>query len=136
MVASAVVVILVGLGIYYSVLQSGPKSSPKPVTENIDITAPRVETAAAELSPQNFTAIEGQNVTLVVDNMDNATHFLMISKFGVYTNVIQPGQTVRVSFVANQVGVFPIYQADVLTGPCETYSACHLNQGYVTVIAP
>jgi uncharacterized cupredoxin-like copper-binding protein len=129
-VATAIFLILVGFGIYYSVSEIGLK----PVTESIDITIPGGDTAAAELSPQNFTVMEGQKVTLVINNMDNSPHFLYISALGVNTEIIQSGQTATVSFVPNKVGVFPLWQPP-MTGPCATYSTCNVNQGYVTVTA-
>jgi hypothetical protein len=128
-IAIAVVLILAGFGSYYVVQTRAPKS----LTETITITIPEGEDASAVLSPQNFTVMEGQHVTLVVDNMDNTSHTLAIPA-EMETPVILPGQVVSVSFIPNEVGVFPLLQPP-LTGPCATYSACNLNQGYVTVVA-
>jgi nitrous oxide reductase len=127
-VAIAIILILAGLGTYYAIVQSGPQGS---VTEAIAIVAPS-DVAAAELSPQNFTVTEGEKVTLVIDNMDNTTHTLAIPTI-METPVIQPGQTVIVSFVPKEVGVFPLMQPVIMQ--CQTYHACYLTGGYVTVIA-
>jgi heme/copper-type cytochrome/quinol oxidase subunit 2 len=61
-------------------------------------------------SPDSFTVKMGQHVTLAVLNTDDNTHGLVIKAFGVDTGKILPGQTYRVSFVANQTGTFEFYE--------------------------
>ncbi len=56
--------------------------------------------------PDNFTVTEGKNVTLAITNTDDNTHGLEITQFGVNSGIILPGDTVRVSFIANETGTF------------------------------
>ena len=128
MAAIAAVLILAGLGTYYATSPSDPLGS---VTETIAIIAPP-GAAAPELSPQNFTVTEGEHVTLVIHNMDNTSRGLVIQG-KLETPVIQPGQTVMVSFVPREAGVFPFIQPP--PSQCQTYYECNLTGGYVTVIA-
>ncbi len=61
-------------------------------------------------SPANFTVREGQTVTLAVLNTDDNTHGLVIRAFGVDTGKIPPGDTYRVTFVANETGTFEFFE--------------------------
>jgi hypothetical protein len=87
--------------------------------------------------PDNFTVRLGQNVTLAITNTDDNTHGLVLTQFGVNTGIILPGDTDRVSFVANQTGVFkfdepPGYCKGGFGGVCN--SVQHM-WGYVTVVS-
>jgi heme/copper-type cytochrome/quinol oxidase subunit 2 len=87
-------------------------------------------------SPDNFTVTEGQNVTLVILNMGNSTHGLVITQFGVNSGIIPPHGVVRVWFIANQVGVFKFYEPE---GYCKGGIGCGDVQnmfGYMTVKHP
>jgi heme/copper-type cytochrome/quinol oxidase subunit 2 len=86
-------------------------------------------------SPENFSVKEGQNVTLVILNTGNETHALVITQFGVNSGTIPPYGTVKVWFIANQIGVFKFYEP---VGYCEgeNQSVCDSAQhmsGYMTV---
>lgn len=126
--AIVVGLILAGFGVYYATAPGAPEES---VTENISIFAPPGATAA-ELSPRNFTVREGENVVLVVDNMDNITHSLAIPGI-VVTPPIQPGQTIRVGFIPREEGVFALMQPVI--SQCRTYYECDLTGGNMTVLA-
>jgi uncharacterized cupredoxin-like copper-binding protein len=56
--------------------------------------------------PNNFTVKQGTHVTLVFENEDDGPHEMVIPGYGVTTGIVQGGQTVRVNFVANKVGIF------------------------------
>lgn len=126
--AIVVGLILAGFGVYYATAPGAPEGS---VTQNISIFALPGSTTA-ELSPQNFTVRQGENVVLVVENMDNITHVLAIPGI-VVTQPIQPGQTVRVSFIPREEGVFAVVQPVI--SQCRTYYECNLTGGNMTVLA-
>jgi plastocyanin len=92
--------------------------------------------------PNNFTVTQGQHVTLVFVNEDDGPHELVIPAYSVTTGIVQGGQTVRVSFVADKAGVFPWNQPE---GACNyggispEQGGCTGNQltnGNMTVLAP
>ena len=64
--------------------------------------------------PNNFTVREGQKVTLAILNTDDNTHGLVMKAFGVDTGKIPPGQTYRVTFVANQTGTFEFSEPPII----------------------
>ena len=85
--------------------------------------------------PDNFTVKQGQHVTLAVLNTDDNTHGLVIDQFKVDTGIITSGDTARVSFVANQTGIFKYYEPP---GYCKggVGNVCNSQQdmvGYMTV---
>jgi hypothetical protein len=57
-----------------------------------------------------LTVAQGQNVTIVVCNIDVQPHGFQVTHYDDKSEVtIVPGQVYRVSFVANQAGSFAIY---------------------------
>ena len=62
---------------------------------------------------------QGQNVTIVVCNIDIQAHGFQITHYYDSNEVtITPGQVIKVNFVANQVGKFDIY--------CEIFCSIHV----------
>jgi len=129
--AVVIVVILALSGGYYISTDSGA-SGANSVIVNIEVTAGLYGENASqfpdEFLPQNFTVTEGQHVTIVFDNTDDGPHELVIPQFGVTTGIVQGGQTVRVSFVPNQVGTFGFDQPQ---GVCD-YGNLSAQQGGCT----
>ena len=90
--------------------------------------------------PNNFTVKQGMHVTLVFENQDDGPHQLVIPGYGVNTGIVQGGQTVRVNFIANKVGV---YAWDQPAGSCNAggltpqqggCTGAQLTNGNMTVI--
>jgi plastocyanin len=104
-----IVVAALGVGEYYSQM-SGSSSSSKGLLINITIIGTPAAGTVDYYSPSNFTVKEGQTVTLAVLNTDDNTHGLVIRAFGVDTGKIDPGQTDRVTFVANETGTFEYFE--------------------------
>jgi plastocyanin len=104
-----VAIVAVAGGEYY--LQTyNTKSGPNSVAFNITIYGGVGAGTTDRYSPDNLTVRQGQQVTLAVLNTDDNTHGLVIDKFKVDTGIINAGQTVRVTFVANQTGTFTYYE--------------------------
>lgn len=89
---------------------SGGSSSASSVSINIVITGGVGAGTVDQFVPNTFTVKEGQNVTLVIQNTDDNTHGLVMPAFHVNTGLIDPGQTERLWFIANQTGTFPFDQ--------------------------
>jgi len=100
---------VVAAGEYYSQTKSSSGSSSNLLVNITIIGTPAAGTVDFYL-PNNFTVREGQHVTLAVLNTDDNTHGLVMRAFGVDTGKIPPGQTYRVSFVANQTGTFEFFE--------------------------
>lgn len=86
-------------------------------------------------SPDNFTVTKGEQVSLAILNTDDNTHGFVLSQFKVDTGLILPGHTARVSFVANQTGMFeflepPSYCTGGIDHRCNSLQ--HM-WGYLTV---
>ena len=86
--------------------------------------------------PDNFTVTEGKNVTLAITNTDDNTHGLAIPQFGVNSGIILPGDTFRVTFFANETGVFRYAEP---AGDCKGGygGVCNSVQhmwGYITIV--
>jgi hypothetical protein len=76
------------------------------------------------------TVQQGQNVTIVVCNIDVQAHGFQITHYYDKSEVtITPGQVIRVDFVANQAGSFDIY--------CEIFCSIHvyMQSGLLDVTA-
>ncbi|HVB96046.1 MAG TPA: cupredoxin domain-containing protein [Nitrososphaerales archaeon] len=99
----------VAAGEYYAQTSSHSGSSPNPVV-NIEIIGGPAAGTVDYYSPNNFTVSAGQQVTLAILNTDDNTHGLVIRAFGIDTGKIPPGQTDRVTFVANQTGTFEFFE--------------------------
>jgi len=100
-----IVVAALAAGEYYS-QKSGSSSSSSGIQVNISIIGTPAAGTIDFYLPNNFTVREGQKVTLAILNTDDNTHGLVMKAFGVDTGKIPPGQTYRVTFVANQTGTF------------------------------
>lgn len=77
-----------------------------------------------------ITVHQGQNVTIVVCNIDVQAHGFQINHYDDKSEVtIVPGQVYRVSFIADQVGSFSIY--------CEIFCSIHIymQSGLLNVTA-
>jgi len=77
-----------------------------------------------------ITVQQGQNVTIVVCNIDVQAHGFQITHYDDQDEVtIVPGQVYKVSFVANQAGSFDIY--------CEIFCSIHIymQSGLLNVTA-
>ena len=77
-----------------------------------------------------ITVEQGQNVTIVVCNIDVQAHGFQITHYDDQNEVtIVPGQVYKVSFVANQAGSFDIY--------CEIFCSIHvyMQSGLLNVTA-
>lgn len=123
------IVLAASAGYYILTVSSGSSDS---VTVNIEVTSGLYGQNATlfpdAFLPHNFTVTENQHVTLVFDNTDDGPHELVIPAFHVDTGIVQGGQTTRVSFVPNVVGVFPYFQPQ---GACD-YGGLTPQQGGCT----
>jgi plastocyanin len=135
--AAIVVILLIVTSSYYFVLLHG--ASATTVTIVATGSPPEGSLGAPEeglvFAPANFTAMEGQRVTLVFVNRGSAPHELAIPQLGVDTGVVNTGATKSVSFVPSKVGTFIVMQ------PCGTVAelaglpGCNI-EGYLTVSPP
>ena len=114
-----IIAALVGSGAYYAETISSANSAANTIEVDITIVGGVPGTANANTtdtySPDSFTVTQGEHVNLVVLNTDDNTHGLVLTQFKVDTGIIPSGNTVRVSFVANQAGTFTYYEP---TGYC------------------
>jgi nitrous oxide reductase len=108
----AVLLVAVVAGAYYaeSATSKAASSSAKSVTIDIEIEGGVGAGTTDRYIPANFTVTEGEYVTLAILNTDDNTHGLVIKAFGVDTGLIDPGDTTRVSFLANETGTFTYYE--------------------------
>jgi len=102
-----VAVAAVAAGVY---LSGGGSNSGGSTLINIQILGGVGVGTVDQYSPNSFTVHQGEKVTLAVLNTDDNTHGLVITAFGVDTGKILPGQTDRVTFVANETGTFQYYE--------------------------
>jgi uncharacterized cupredoxin-like copper-binding protein len=144
---AVVVIIVLALSGGYYVINNSAASSADSTTVTIIGSTPGLYGQNASQNPDaflphQFNVTEGQHVTLVFENEDDGPHQLVIPAFNVNTNIVQGGQTVRVQFIANKVGVFPFSQPP---GACNAggltpqEGGCTGNQetnGNMTVLAP
>ena len=105
-----IVLAVVAGGAYYAQTASSSGSAPTSVQVHISILGGVGAGTVDTYSPDNFTVLRGQQVTLAVLNTDDNSHGLAITEFKVDTGVIAPGATTRVSFVANQTGTFRFFE--------------------------
>ena len=144
--AIVVVVVLAISGGYYFVNVSGQNSGNTTTVTIIGSTpglyGQNATTNPDAFIPNNLTVIQGTHVVLVFENEDDGPHQLVIPGLGVNTQIVQGGQTARVNFFANKVGVFPWDQP---AGSCDAggltpqQGGCtgeQLTNGNLTVIAP
>jgi heme/copper-type cytochrome/quinol oxidase subunit 2 len=99
-------------GAYYAQTLTSSNSTPGSLDVHIAILGGVGAGTVDTYSPDNFTVKQGQHVTLAVLNTDDNSHGLAITQFEVDTGIIGPGNTVRVSFVANQTGTFKFFEPD------------------------
>jgi heme/copper-type cytochrome/quinol oxidase subunit 2 len=139
LVAVLIVAVIAG-GAYFSGAFGPSKSQSQSNSQTVDITiiggvgVGTVDTFV----PDNFTVTKGQNVTLVVQNTDDNTHGVEIPQFGVNSGIILPGDTIRLSFLANQTGVFRYQEPP---GDCKGGfgGVCNSVQhmwGFITIVGP
>jgi heme/copper-type cytochrome/quinol oxidase subunit 2 len=139
LVAVLIVAVVAG-GAYFSGAFGPSKSQSQSSSQTVDVTiiggvgVGTVDTFV----PDNFTVTKGQNVTLVVQNTDDNTHGVEIPQFGVNSGLILPGDTVRLSFLANQTGVFRYQEPP---GDCKGGfgGVCNSVQhmwGFITIVGP
>jgi plastocyanin len=95
---------------YYAQTVTSSNSSPSSTQVDIQILGTPQANATDTYSPDHFTVARGEHVTLAVLNTDDNTHGLAITGYKVDTGIIGPGNTARVSFVANQTGTFRYYE--------------------------
>ncbi len=111
--AVVVVVVLAVSGGYYFVNVSNTNSANTTTVTIIGshtrpLRRKRHPASQTRSSPTILPYTQGQHVTLVFENEDDGPHQLVIPGYGVNTGIVQGGQTVRVNFVANQAGIFPL----------------------------
>jgi plastocyanin len=131
-----VIVVAALAGAEYYSQKSGSSGSSNSLLVNIEIIGTPAAGTVDYYSPSNFTVREGQTVTLAVLNTDDNTHGLVIRAFGVDTGKIDPGQTDRVTFLANQTGTFQFFEP---AGYCTGGLGNHCNSiqhmtGNMTVV--
>ena len=61
------------------------------------------------IQPQQIVAANKQKVRIAVHNEGNQVHNLVIPDFYVFTQNLQPGESVNVSFTPDKTGSFPYY---------------------------
>jgi len=137
--AVVIVAILVVSGAYYFTGVIGTTSA-NSVTINVSVTNGTPQNGAADaFEPNNFTVTEGQHVTIVFQNGDDGPHELAIPAFNVNTQVVQGGQTQRVSFTPDKTGNFPYYEPPGVCAQGAAGAACtgkQLTNGTMTVLPP
>ena len=106
----AVVLVAAVAGGFYLSQAANSANTPGSTTIDIQILGGVGKGTVDTYSPDNFTVRQGEDVTLAVLNTDDNTHGLVITAFGVNTGIILPGDTARVSFVANQTGTFTYFE--------------------------
>ena len=110
LVLVAVVLVAAVAGGFYASQAASSSSSARSTTVDIQILGGVGTGTVDTYSPDNFTVAQGERVTLAVLNTDDNTHGLVITAFGVDTGKILPGDTARVSFIANQTGTFKFFE--------------------------
>jgi heme/copper-type cytochrome/quinol oxidase subunit 2 len=109
-----IIAALVGSGAYYAQTISSANNAANTITIDITIVGGIPGTPNANTtdtySPDSFTVTKGEHVNLAVLNTDDNTHGLAIPQFKVDTGIIPPGNTFRLSFVADQTGTFQYYE--------------------------
>jgi nitrous oxide reductase len=105
-----VVVALVASASLYSQSFLTPSSSGKSVEVDIEIVGGVGANTTDTYTPDSFTVVQGDNVTLLVLNTDDNTHGLVIDQFHVDTGIIPSGNTVERSFIADKTGTFEFYE--------------------------
>jgi len=136
--AVVVILILVVSGAYYftNVLGGNTANS---VTVNISVSNGTPQNGAADaFIPNNFTVKQGQQVTIVFQNLDDGPHELAIPQFSVNTGIVQGGATQRATFTPNQVGSFPYFEPPGVCSQGAANAACtgkQLTNGTMTVTA-
>jgi hypothetical protein len=144
--AVVIVVILGGSGTYYFTTVDS-STCLNCVTVNMLGSTPGLYGQNATLHPDafyplNFTVKQGQHVTIAFDNTDDGPHEMVLPAYNVDTGIVQGGQTVRVSFTADKVGVFPFYQpagacnAGGITPAQGGCTGAQITNGNMTVLAP
>lgn len=61
------------------------------------------------LSPSSMTARRTESVSIRVTNQGSKPHNLVIKDFYIFTQNLNPGQSVSVSFTPDKTGTFPVY---------------------------
>jgi heme/copper-type cytochrome/quinol oxidase subunit 2 len=135
---AVIVVAAVAGGIYLSGSLGPSKSHSDSQTVDITIIGGVGVGTVDTFVPDNFTLTQGNTVTLVVQNTDDNTHGLEITQFGVNSGLILPGDTVRLSFLANQTGIFRYQEPP---GDCKGGfgGVCNSVQhmwGFITIVSP
>jgi len=144
--AVVVVAVLAASGGYYFVNVSSANSGSTTTVTIIGSTPGLFGENASQYPdafiPNNLTVTQGTHVVLVFENEDGGPHQLVIPGLNVNTQIVQGGQTVRVNFFANKVGVFPWDQpagacnAGGLTPQEGGCTGEQLTNGNLTVVAP
>jgi hypothetical protein len=135
---AVILVAVVASGAYYAQKFGSSQSSSNSPVIDIQIVGGVGPGTVDTYAPDNFTVTEGNNVTLVVLNTDDNTHALFITQFGVASGIIDPADTWRGWFIANETGMFKFYEPP---GYCKGGygGVCNSVQhmwGYVTVVPP
>ena len=130
------VVAVVASGAYLSGAFSSSRSSSNAQTVDMQIIGGVGVGTVDTYVPDNFTVTQGQTVTLVVQNTDDNTHGLEIPQFGVNSGIILPGDTVRLSFLANQTGVLRYQEppGDCKGGYGGVCNSVQHMWGFITVV--
>src|SRR5579859_4259650 len=108
--AVVVAVVLLASGGYYFVNVNGTNTANSTTVTIIGATPGLYGENATQFPdafiPNNFTVKQGTHVTLVFENKDDGPHEMVIPGYGINTGLVQGGQTIRIVFVANKVGIF------------------------------
>jgi hypothetical protein len=144
--AVVVVVVLAISGGYYFVNVGGTNSGNTTTVTIIGATPGLFGENATQFPdafvPNNFTVTLGTHVVLVFENQDDGPHEMVIPGYGLNTGLVQGGQTTRLNFVANKLGVFPwsqpagVCDAGGLTPQQGGCTGAQETNGNMTVIAP
>jgi heme/copper-type cytochrome/quinol oxidase subunit 2 len=134
---AVLLVAAVASGAYLSGFFGSSKSTSNAQTVDLEIIGGVGVGTVDTYVPDNFTITEGKNVTLAISNTDDNTHGLEIPQFGVNTGIILPGDTVRVSFVANQTGVFRYQEppGDCKGGYGGVCNSVQHMWGFITIVS-
>jgi plastocyanin len=136
--AVVVVVLAISAGYYINSVSGNAANS---VTIDMEVTAGTPQNGGPDhFLPANFTVTEGEHVTIVFDNTDDGPHEFQIPALGVDTQIVQGGQTVRITFVPDKVGTFaydqPAGACVSAINPASSCTGAQETNGNVTVLAP
>jgi plastocyanin len=109
-----VVLVLVGIGIYYfatSNIQNTPPSDSTQSKQTDVSSSEKTFTIIAEnfsFSPAQITVSKGEKVKIILNNVEGY-HDFVVDEFNARTDRVQGSTTTQVEFIADKTGTFEYY---------------------------